>query len=210
MSEIVLDMGSGNSNTDYDIGARLIDTVVDMDSHKHRVVMKYQLWHGSNPQGANKMMSWPLFEALFNHADHKGYQVTSSVFDEMSLQFLLTFHPCFVKLANRPDTWHLLGDVPRRIPVYISNYPEDCGFRGSGIVTSLACISKYPATIQEYETIPYLHKFFGISDHTMGLELWEKYHPTIFEKHVCLERSADNLDSGLFSMTPDELGGLIA
>lgn len=208
MSEIVLDMGSGNGNRDT-TAERAIDAVAAIDSHKHKVILKYQLWSFDNPQGNNRWLDWALFQHLYYYGEEKGYQVTSSVFDYGALEYLLTLKVPFVKLANRPDTWNLLGDVPRRIPVYISNYPEDCGWRDSGIVTSLACVSKYPATIQEYEWIPYLNKFLGISDHTVGLELYHKYRPTIFEKHFCLERSSDNLDSGPFALDPEGLKELI-
>lgn len=210
MSEIILDVGSGNSIPNTSTAKHIIDVIADIDGHKHKVIIKAQLWDQENPQGSNKWLGWWTFAHLYQYGKDRGYRVTSSVFDEMSLNFLLTFDVPFIKLANRPQIWPLLGDIPRRIPVYISNYPEDCGFRGSGLVTSLACVSKYPATLVEYESIPYLNKFFGISDHTIGLELYNKYRPSILEKHFCLERSPDNPDSGLFALTPEELGGLIS
>jgi sialic acid synthase SpsE len=47
----------------------------------------------------------------------------------------------------------------------------------------MVCVSKYPATTASYgEEIT----ADGISDHTIGLELWRKYKPTVYEKHFCL------------------------
>jgi sialic acid synthase SpsE len=49
----------------------------------------------------------------------------------------------------------------------------------------------------------------GISDHTAGLDLYRKYHPSIWEKHLVLERTEGNLDAGPFSITPGELREVI-
>jgi sialic acid synthase SpsE len=209
MSCIILDMGSGNTcHNEMLYAEKMIDTVAKMDSHKHKIIYKYQLW--DQPQGKNEKLQWTLFNWLYNYAGKLGYKVTSSVFDIKSLKYLLTFDIPFVKLANRHDLWWLLGEVPRRIPVYISNYPTDCGFMESGIVTSFACVSKYPASLWEYELIPNLRYFEGISDHTAGLELYRKYSPLIWEKHYVLEHDESNLDGGAFAITPDELAEVIA
>lgn len=205
MSTIILDFGSGNTIRDYSIAADMVDRVADIDGHKHEVIIKTQLWSKDHPQGDNAWLNWVTFECLYSYAKARGYKVTSSVFDFNALTFLLTFDIPFVKLANRPDTWPLLGDVPRRIPVYISNYLYDCGFNESGIVKSMACVSKYPATLREYEMIPNLNHYQAISDHTAGLELWDKYHPTIWEKHFVLEHNDTNPDAGAFAITPEEL-----
>ena len=209
MSCIILDMGSGNSNTSYDTGASMIEAVIGVDSHKHEVIFKYQLWSKDHPQGNNEWLNWVTFECLYRYAKARGYKVTSSVFDFNALTFLLTFDIPFVKLANRPDTWPLLGDIPRRIPVFISNYLYSCGFRESGIVTSMACVSKYPASLKEYEMIPNLHHYQAISDHTVGLELWDKYHPPVWEKHFVLTHNDTNPDAGPFAITPEELKEVI-
>ena len=214
MSQIILDMGSGNSNPTYGDGIDAINAVKEIDSHKHEVIFKYQLWSEDNPQGENRWLTWRIFMNLRDYAVTMGYKVTSSVFDYAALQYLLTFDKekhrlPFIKLANRPDTWYLLGDIPRRIPVYISNYLYSCGFRESGIVTSMACVSKYPASLKEYEMIPNLHHYQAISDHTVGLELWDKYHPPVWEKHFVLTHNDTNPDAGPFAITPEELKEVI-
>jgi sialic acid synthase SpsE len=53
--------------------------------------------------------------------------------------------------------------------------------------------------------IPNLNHYQAMSDHTVGLELWNKYHPTVWEKHVCLEHNDTNPDAGAFAITPEEL-----
>jgi len=202
-------MGSGNSNTTYGRGIDMINAVKAIDSHKHEVIFKYQLWSKENPQGENRRLSWQIFMNLYNYATAIGYKVTSSVFDYEALVFLLTYKVPFIKLANRPETWGLLGDIPRRIPVYISNYLYECGFRESGLVIPMAVVSKYPATLREYEMIPNLGQYKAISDHTPGWELWDKYHPSVLEKHFVLERGGDNPDAGSFATVPEELKEII-
>jgi sialic acid synthase SpsE len=205
MSTFILDMGSGNSNTSFEVGKAMIDAVASVDGRKHEVILKYQMWTRAMPQGANEWLDWYLFKQLYEYGRGLGYKVTSSVFDYNALVYLLTFDIPFVKLANRPDTWGLLGDVPRRIPVYISNYLYECGFRESGLVIPMAVVSKYPASLREYEMIPNLGQYKAISDHTPGWELWDKYHPSVLEKHFVLERGGDNPDAGSFACTPEEL-----
>jgi len=74
------------------------------------------------------------------------------------------------------------------------------------------CVSKYPATLAEYDeilwdedtgkriTIPYS----AVSDHTTDFELWHKYKPKIIEFHYKLSDST-GLDAGDFARTPEQL-----
>jgi len=60
-------------------------------------------------------------------------------------------------------------------------------------------VSKYPSSIDDYsDNAPF------ISDHTIGLELWHRNKPLIWEKHYKLPDST-GLDAGPFAITPDEL-----
>jgi hypothetical protein len=61
-----------------------------------------------------------VFEYAYYYARDKGYKTTASVFDEFSLYCLLKYNIPFVKIANRPDLYWLAGEVPRKIPVYMS------------------------------------------------------------------------------------------
>lgn len=207
--ELILDIGSGNTLPDFKTGRRLIDEVVKRDTKKHRIVFKTQLFKSAPP---NKPLEWDAFDKLFHYAKEQGYDLTSSVFDLGSLSFLLSYGPVFVKIACRPDLYHLIGEVPRKVPVYVS---MKCGEYGTlpgydwENTTVLDCVSKYPAEIDDYLA----GDLAFVSDHTRG---WALLHsaqredtPVIWEKHLCLERSPDNPDSGPFAVTPEDLEGIV-
>lgn len=213
MSLIILDMGSGNTcGNSVDYAKKMIDTVAEMDSKKHRVWLKWQL--EERDDGPNKHLDREVFKAAFEYGEGKGYQMTSSVFDVHSLGFLLfsrqpMWELPFIKIACRPDLYYLMGLVPRAIPLFVSVYKvESLPYMSNCQV--LYCVPKYPATLAEYED-----RFSGktlegaVSDHTPGLELWRKYKPQIWEKHFVLERDASNPDAGSFAMTPDQLKEVI-
>ena len=111
----------------------------------------------------------------------------------------------FIKIANRPELYHLIGEVPRKIPVLTSvkdqwYNPIDVQFSNT-----LACVSNYPAKIEDYEKnfcVAMLKS--GISDHTEDWTLFEKYLPRIFECHFKLNDSPGP-DAGPFARTPEML-----
>jgi sialic acid synthase SpsE len=206
VSLIILDMGSGNGQgNDIAYQKKAIDTVADMDSRKHQVVLKYQLEVKDDPP--NKHLDRDVFRAAYNYGSESSYGVTSSVFDESSLDFLLGFPTPFVKIACRPDLYPLIHRIAPRMPVMVSVagrvvLPIHCMF--------LHCIPKYPADMAEYEaTFAEGMLKATVSDHVKGLELWNHYHPAVWEKHFVLERDATNPDAGVFSITPDQLKEVI-
>jgi sialic acid synthase SpsE len=72
----------------------------------------------------------------------------------------------------------------------------------------MLCVSEYPAEIDAYgNQQPALR--WGISDHTIGLDLWRKYRPAFYEKHFALEDSTGP-DAGPWAATPDELREVFA
>jgi sialic acid synthase SpsE len=204
MSQIILDLGSGNTcRNDIDYAKRMIDTVVDMDKKRHEVIFKWQL-EKDDPPGQKKL-DHSIFDEAFKYAMQKGYKTASSVFDEESLDFLLGYDTAFVKIACRPDLYWLAGEVPRNVPVYMS--VDGGSYKVHSGIVLLLCIPQYPAKLEDYERLGWCK--LAVSDHTPGLELWRKYQPPIWEKHYVLERSPDNPDSGPFAITPDELAEVI-
>lgn len=197
MGKIILDIGSGRSLPDVDTVERVIDSVASIDTHKHEIIFKTQLFNDIPP---NIPLKHEVFEAAYIYAHRKGYKLTSSVFDMESLEYLLPNPVPFIKIAASPQYRYLIGRIPREIPVYASNYSG----HESNIYT-LACISKYPATLDDYCAIPWLKYFDGISDHTGGWNLYTLMQPKIFEKHFCLEHSPHNPDAGTFACTPKDL-----
>ena len=203
---IILDMGSGNGNgNDPDYIKASIDAIADIDTGRHKVYLKYQLFTNAPP---NKPFSEKAFNYAYKYGKAKGYQVTASVFDSFSTKILLQYDIPFVKIANRPDLYYYMYYMggEKVIVSYTGNKPAsrdtDC--------TYLACISEYPATVEQYED-----KFSpfnlrdGISDHTVGFDLFNKHQPFWWEKHFVLERTDDNPDAGPFAVMPDDLRGVL-
>ena len=201
--QLILDIGSGNSLPDNETAIKLIDEIVKRDTKKHEVIFKTQLFKSAPP---NKPLKHDVFLAAWSYGSDLGYHVTSSVFDIESLKFLLEWdlpgwRLPFIKIACRPDKYWLIGEVPRRVPVYASwNGEVDLPIWGSNIII-MTCVPEYPAPADKY----YEGCHTNISDHTVGWELFHKYDPDILEKHICLERSADNPDSGPFAVVPADL-----
>jgi sialic acid synthase SpsE len=208
MGQIVLDFGSGNTcQNDKRIVKHMIDALKAVDTGKHEIIIKWQLFKEA---GQNIPLRHDVFDYAYYYAVTKEYKTTSSVFDRESLDFLLQYPIPFVKIANRRDLDWLISWVPRRIPVYVSGdnaniVPfEDTGDEYTKSIKYMACISKYPAGIQDYENTNWNLKTVGVSDHTVGLNLFKKYQPGIWEKHYKLLGST-GLDAGEFAITPEEL-----
>ena len=221
---IILDFGSGGTaKNDATIVKRMIDELAAVDTGKHTIVIKWQLFTDCPP---NIPLQLDVFDYAYNYAKVKGYQTTASVFDMDSLQFLLTYDIPFVKLANRPDLYWLAGEVPRKIPVYVSMgmtyFQENANYYHPELAEELmhidvmmACVSEYPATYNGY-----VKRFdettlcnseplrFAISDHTTTYQLWYKYQPEIIEWHYKLNDSTGP-DAGLFARTPEQLSEIL-
>ena len=206
---IILDFGSGGtSKNDVTIVKRMIDELAAVDTGKHTIVIKWQLFTDCPP---NEPLRRDVFDYAYGYAKEKGYQTTASVFDMDSLQFLLTYDIPFVKIANRPDLYWLAGEVPRKIPVYVS-ISAPCGVtiddEHSLNSVELCCVSKYPATVEEYEVFGLWYLQDGISDHTTDFTLYHKYKPVIYECHYKLPDSTGP-DAGPFSRTPSQLAEIL-
>lgn len=206
MSQIILDFSGGNTClNDQNIIRQMIDELRQVDSGKHEITIKWQLFKEA---GDNIPLAWDNFIFARYYAADKGYRTTASVFDKASLNFLLQFEIPFVKLANNKDLNYLIGLVPRKVPVYQSfgNIEDSRHIRY--VDETLYCISEYPASVAQYE-----YQFgsllrLGISDHTNSCELFKKYSPRIYETHYRLENSI-GLDAGEFAKTAKQLQEVI-
>ena len=158
----ILDMGSGNtSKNDINIIKKMIDSVAEVDPER-KFIIKWQLFEDAPP---NVLLFLECFEYAYHYAKQLRYKTTASVFDIESLNFLLQFDVPFIKLANRPDLYWLIGEVPRRISVIASfsfnNTKDLLAFRKynfnfhhpNNIDKCLFCVSKYPATMKDYEDL---------------------------------------------------------
>ena len=195
-------MGSGNtSRNDVKIVKRMIDELHAIDTGKHEVIIKWQLFEKA---GNNIPLDHEVFIWAYEYARLHGYQTTASVFDNSSLDFLLCFDVPFVKLANRGDLHYLANYVPRRTRVLIS-----AGSKDKMNYDRLCCVSNYPAKTTDYEQRFDIHDLkYGISDHTTNWKLFKKYQPTIYEVHYKLHNST-GLDAGEFARTPRALQAIL-
>ena len=217
--QLILDIGSGRSLPDVDTAIKLIDEVIKRDTKKHTVIFKTQLFESAPP---NVPLNEEVFVAAFHYAKNEGYHLTSSVFDENSLRLLLAFdwpdwELPFIKIACRPDLYWLIGEIPRRVPVYVSTenvqyyVTNDIGEQSFLVMTDdvLLCVREYPAKVEDYK-ISNLVAPHGVSDHTAGWELFKSVETKrIWEKHVILEHNDTNPDAGAFACTVDELSEVL-
>jgi len=214
MSIIILDFGSGNSClNDKEIVKKMYDELKKVDTGKHIIICKWQLFLEA---GNNIPLDRDVFDFAYEYGNELGYRVTSSVFDKDSLEFLLLYDVPFIKIANNRKLDWLIGEVPRKIPVYVSvgGHSEYSTYRN--ILSSndkvLLCNSKYPSTLDDYEKWFYLknngdmsYRYeMTFSDHTANFGLWYRYQPEIVEWHYGLEDST-GLDAGPFMRTPTML-----
>lgn len=196
MARIILDISANTHLNDADYYQRMVNELKAVDTGKHEIVLKWQLFEKSD---TNKVPDKKLFIAMKDWAwnEHR-YQTTASVFDLPSVKFLLTYDDLpFVKIANRHELYYLAEYVPRRIPVYIST-----SHGGGEIMYNykyLYCVSRYPATVEDYPM-----GIRELSDHTVGFELWKRNKPMIWEKHYKMKDSK-GLDAGDFAITPEQL-----
>lgn len=203
VTQFIVEFGSGNTcRNDRGEVERMIDAVAEVDSGVwDEVIFKWQLFHIVPP---NIRLQQEIFDHAYHYAASIGYPTTASVFDPDSLAFLLGYDVPFVKIACRGSLYALIDECP--VPVYVSVSHPAITFEDDD-VTELCCVSQYPALLSEYERIfPDLSR---VSDHTIGWDLLLKHSPVIIEKHVVHERRATNPDAGAFSVTPEELRGVL-
>ena len=199
---LIVELGSGNTcRNDRDRLLTMIDRVIRLDRGICDVRFKLQLFEKA---GDNLPLDHAVFDEAFEYAMVMGYQLSASVFDEPSLEFLLSRRPKFVKLACVPELHYLASKIPPQIKVYCS-FPSNPGPVPDNVIP-LCCVREYPAEVASYE------KRFGegwlrtgISDHTVGWELFDKYEPEYYERHVVDVREESNPDAGPFAVTIGEL-----
>ena len=208
---IILDFGSAETcKNDVAYVRRMIDELAAVDSMRQRIIIKWQLFT-SVPSGVPPL-EHAVFEEAAWHAYLKGYQTTASVFDEQSLEYLLDFDidVPFVKIAARPNLYHLIDEIPDRTPVFVSVPDLQTRewvweeYQGRGKLVILHCIPEYPANPTVYETMYGRNLSYSISDHSPGLYLYNKYSPWFYERHYKLEDSTGR-DAGEHASTPEEL-----
>jgi len=198
--KIIIDISANTHLNSQERIDTIISRIAELDGGTKDVVIKGQLFDDEIP---------PNVRCTHNSHTHMdaicrvlGYKCTASVFDVQSLQFLLSFKDLpFVKIACRPELYHLAGFVPRNIDVYISRVTLSC--RPAEGVVEMQCSPKYPAKGQDY-----LGTFAdAVSDHSNGLDVFKMRSWSAYECHYVPDsiRSPSNPDAGTFAKTDDEL-----
>ena len=196
---IILDLGSGNScRNDWPTAMEMIHAIASIDTHREEVVLKWQLFEKAEP---NLPLERDIFSRAYTYAWGLGYDTTASVGDVLSLDFLLRFQIPFVKLACRPELYHLADRVPDGIQVIKSVSSLDDFTPGC-----LCCVREYPADAKVYrKAFRDAQLKAGISDHTTDWYLYKKFSPEVYECHMVLEHSEKNPDGAAFARTPTDL-----
>jgi len=196
--EVILDIGEGaalNPATERQIGELItaVDEVLQETGFpREKLTLKPQLFENEPP---NTPLMSKTFDLLHKLASQREIGVTASVFDEPSLQTLLDYPIPFVKIANRQYLRALKAGIPRGIRVVTSvggggfDAEGGCRYRYGENEDLLCCVSEYPATMEGYrEAFPGIALWYwGMSDHTVGLDLWRKYRPTLYERHFAVD-----------------------
>lgn len=188
---IILEMGEGTCLTEGAVHilpgevAKIADSI---GFSRKRIVIKAELFDWEPP---NEPLDIDVFARLHRVCTDLGFPCTASVFDRPSLERLLGFKIPFVKIANRTYLRRLAILVPRGIEVYASYSmdPADETEYDKYVDYWMACVSDYPAEMEDYDRFrlsPNVRPL-GISDHTVGLDLYRKYRPDIYEKHFGLK-----------------------
>ena len=212
MAQVILDVGSGASLPDKETARRFVDEIKAVDTGKHQIVFKAQLFMHEPP---NAPLSRFVFADLYDYAIDQGYGCTASVFDQDSLNYLSEFDVPFIKIACRPDLYEMINDISGEHMVYASYYPTNeqiVGSEGQPLAADriLLCVPHYPAQAAVYK-MELMHpeiRFDGLSDHTVGLDLYRELEPKIWEKHIKLAGTVGP-DAGPWAMLPEEVGVIL-
>jgi hypothetical protein len=198
--QVILDISANTHKNDIRYYMKMMRELRAIDNGKHEIIIKGQLFIKA---GDNIPQSLKMFNQMMSNSDP--HKVTASVFELQNLQWLLHWYANdipFIKIANNRALDWLIGEIPRKIHVYRSvGTPDECIWDKG--ITNIACVSKYPATIDEYKKE--WNCADTLSDHTVGLELIKHYKPKIYECHFVLEHGQNNLDGGPWAKTPEQL-----
>ena len=182
---IILDCGSAETcKNDLSQIKLMVKTIAHLQKQTDKtIIIKWQLFEYLP---GLLSLSHEAFGFAYKLAKEYGLQTTASVFDYPSSKFLNTFEVSFVKIACRPNCYHLIKLHSQRVFVSIDSpltykiLAED--FKPKKL-DFLCCVPEYPANENMYRSLFYGNLSSGISDHTTGFNLYKLYQPDFYEKH---------------------------
>ena len=214
---LILEMQDGMMcKNDKTIVKEMIDKASENKPDHIDMIFKWQLYTKIKTYVEIIPLNHDIFEYAYEYGKKNGFQTTASIFDKDNLEYLKQFDIPFIKIACQTDLydfrknmWDLLSADIKNI-VSVQNKHDHNKLNYIGIedppydIKLLSCVPKYPATIKEYEELFYIDQLQdGISDHTVGLGLYNKYKPKIFEKHYYIE-GLDSWDKD-WAIKPEQL-----
>jgi len=203
---IILDLGNGSVlKNDWGNIKATIDAIATIDVQRECII-KFQLFSAVPPKTPLRR---DLFYQAWQYGTSLGFEVTSSIFDFDSLDFLSRMPVSMVKLANRMDSKIYFFDARKRFEEVIVSTSDAMEFEKHLHGKRMACVSQYPATIDVYENRFEVHQLGeGISDHTSDLKLFRKYQPRLYERHFVLDSVSTDAPRQ-YAMRPADLEELL-
>ncbi len=196
MAEIILDVAPNTFKNDMEYFKKMVAEIAKIDTRKYDIIFKTQMFGGTSEAAKiNIRLDNSLLKEMHTICEESKYKFTSSVFDYYSLTCLLGagFSIPFVKMACRPELYHLSLHIPRGVPIYLSidcsKYQtinaldtgiEQLAKRRKIISTDgmkdsdkfLLCIPEYPCKESQYQ---FKLEDRSVSDHTEGLNLFDRW-----------------------------------
>ena len=208
---LILEMQDGMMcNNDKSTVKMMIDKAIENKPDNMDMVFKWQLYTKIKTIVEVIPLDREIFDYAYNYARFQGFKTTASVFDKESFEFLVYYRIPFIKIACQTDLYDFRKDIHSIMNYdkqreYIYSLEKDwINYIDINHEGKICCIPKYPSAVKEYEdTFTEEHLKKGISDHTIGLELYNKYKPEIYEKHYYV----DGLESWdkEWAIKPEEL-----
>ena len=206
MQTIILDTGGGNTcKNDLSQIKTMIKTIAQLQKQtKKEIIIKWQLFEYLPGLIS---LNHESFGYAYHLAKEYGLQTTASVFDYHSSKYLNNFDVPFVKIACRPNCYHLIKLHSQKIlvsidsPLLFKTLTND--FRPKKL-DFLCCVPSYPADENVYRSIFYGNLSSGISDHSTGFNLYHRYQPEIYEKHFYVTGQT-GADTGSFACNEETI-----
>lgn len=202
-----------NHEGELDRAKQLVHLAWESGAH----VCKFQLW--TDPEitaRGNVPLPFEHFQELWRYAEDLGIELTASAFDEISLDFLLGFHPKYVKFAYSKRHWKAgieKAFTKGAMPIVSTSLLDAPNITKEAI--KLFCIPEYPVLhavdFQNLSESPAWKLIHGFSDHTCGISqtisasMWPRVH--FIEKHIRLETGS--VPDHWFSIGEKELKNLL-
>lgn len=209
-TKIIVEIGSCHMGK-FEYAIEAIDECIEIGAD----AVKFQLFPNITQytSSGNVWLDPQLYLDILDYANDCGMEMSASVFDEKSFEFLLALQPTFIKFSygKKDETALIYETLSAGIePIVSCDVMTD--HQVPELATKLYCISEYPVKYQIdfNELFP---RFHGFSDHTLGHQQTLQAVASgakIIEKHMKLNRLDCNCPDSYFALSPGEMARMIA